>query len=191
MKTKFLSAVVALVLFGVCPASKIKADILTVSFSALPQQVAPNELVELKLTLTIPFGQEVPGGPTGTIFIQGFNGQTVTITDGQGNSSIFNVGGGFTSTKTFVFDTAYSEPGSYHPGFSGLIVVAGIAVPPPECLILPIHCPGITVMNGFDISGETTVYVTPIPAALPLFATGLGALGLLGWRRKKKAATAK
>jgi hypothetical protein len=25
-------------------------------------------------------------------------------------------------------------------------------------------------------------------AALPLFATGLGALGLLGWRRKKKAA---
>src|SRR5664280_1517312 len=25
---------------------------------------------------------------------------------------------------------------------------------------------------------------TPLPAALPLFATGLGALGLLGWRRK-------
>lgn len=29
---------------------------------------------------------------------------------------------------------------------------------------------------------------TPVPAALPLFASGLGALGLLGWRRKKKAA---
>jgi len=28
---------------------------------------------------------------------------------------------------------------------------------------------------------------TPLPGALPLFATGLGALGLLGWRRKKKA----
>jgi len=28
----------------------------------------------------------------------------------------------------------------------------------------------------------------PLPAALPLFATGLGALGLFGWRRKKKAA---
>jgi hypothetical protein len=28
---------------------------------------------------------------------------------------------------------------------------------------------------------------TPIPAALPLFATGLGALGLLGSRRKRKA----
>ena len=30
---------------------------------------------------------------------------------------------------------------------------------------------------------------TPLPAALPLFATGLGALGLLGWRRKRKAQT--
>jgi hypothetical protein len=30
--------------------------------------------------------------------------------------------------------------------------------------------------------------VTPLPAALPLFATGLGALGLFGWRRNRKAA---
>jgi len=29
---------------------------------------------------------------------------------------------------------------------------------------------------------------TPLPATLPLFASGLGLLGLLGWRRKKKAA---
>ena len=33
-----------------------------------------------------------------------------------------------------------------------------------------------------------TPEATPLPAALPLFATGLGALGLFGWRRKKKAA---
>jgi hypothetical protein len=30
----------------------------------------------------------------------------------------------------------------------------------------------------------------PLPAALPLFATGLAGLGLLGWRRKKKATAA-
>ena len=32
-------------------------------------------------------------------------------------------------------------------------------------------------------SGSATL--TPLPTALPLFATGLGALGLLGWRRRK------
>ncbi len=32
------------------------------------------------------------------------------------------------------------------------------------------------------------LYPTPLPATLPLFATGLSGLGLLGWRRKRKAA---
>ena len=34
----------------------------------------------------------------------------------------------------------------------------------------------------------TATSVVPLPAALPLFATGLAGLGLLGWRRKKAAA---
>jgi len=34
---------------------------------------------------------------------------------------------------------------------------------------------------------EPTSATTPLPATLPLFATGLGALGLIGWRRKEKA----
>ena len=37
-------------------------------------------------------------------------------------------------------------------------------------------------------SGATFTPVVPIPATLPLFATGLAGLGLLGWRRKKAAA---
>jgi hypothetical protein len=36
----------------------------------------------------------------------------------------------------------------------------------------------------------TEVTATPLPAALPLFAGGLGAMGLLGWRRKKTATLA-
>jgi hypothetical protein len=35
-----------------------------------------------------------------------------------------------------------------------------------------------------------TMSATPVPAALPLFATGLGALGLFGWRRKRNNAAA-
>jgi len=36
-------------------------------------------------------------------------------------------------------------------------------------------------------TGVVTPVVTPLPGALPLFATGIGGLGLLGWRRKRKA----
>ena len=42
-----------------------------------------------------------------------------------------------------------------------------------------------TTFGGGEIRG---FLVTPIPAALPLFATGLGAIGLLTWRRKRKQA---
>ena len=35
-----------------------------------------------------------------------------------------------------------------------------------------------------------SVSSAPLPAALPLFASGLGALGLFGWRRKRKNAAA-
>ncbi|MGZ5866501.1 MAG: hypothetical protein ACXWKC_14070, partial [Xanthobacteraceae bacterium] len=47
-------------------------------------------------------------------------------------------------------------------------------------------------MIGLDDVSVTgpSVAETPIPGALPLFASGLGALGLLGWRRKRKAVAA-
>jgi hypothetical protein len=41
--------------------------------------------------------------------------------------------------------------------------------------------------QGLTLVYDYTPAATPLPAALPLFATGLGALGLLGWRRKRKA----
>jgi hypothetical protein len=43
-----------------------------------------------------------------------------------------------------------------------------------------------TFNAAFTLAGVET----PLPGALPLFATGLAALGLLGWRRKRKAEAA-
>ena len=40
---------------------------------------------------------------------------------------------------------------------------------------------------AFQLTGS--VATTPLPAALQLFATGLGGLGLLAWCRKRKNAT--
>jgi len=45
-----------------------------------------------------------------------------------------------------------------------------------------------TLWNDQGPAVRTVIDPTPLPAALPLFATGLGALGLLGWRRKRKQA---
>ena len=53
-----------------------------------------------------------------------------------------------------------------------------------------VNCPrNGTFSFTYDLSGSAPVLVTLLPAALPLFATGLGALGLLGWRRKRKGTT--
>jgi hypothetical protein len=53
---------------------------------------------------------------------------------------------------------------------------------------------GNTGPGGYGMETEffsPGVATTPLPAALPLFATGLGAMGLLGWRRKRKSAAAR
>lgn len=33
---------------------------------------------------------------------------------------------------------------------------------------------------------DSSASATPLPGTLPLFVSGLGALGLMGWRRKRK-----
>lgn len=49
----------------------------------------------------------------------------------------------------------------------------------------------LTVVDTGDIFGTSAlVSAVPVPAALPLFGTGLAIMGFLGWRRKSKAAAA-
>jgi PEP-CTERM motif len=53
------------------------------------------------------------------------------------------------------------------------------------------HPPGQPDHCCFETDNYAAILATPstvpLPASLPLFATGLGAMGLLGWRRKRKA----
>jgi hypothetical protein len=41
--------------------------------------------------------------------------------------------------------------------------------------------------NNWTVSLVSPVAATPLPAALPLFGTGLGFMGLVGWSRKRRS----
>lgn len=63
--------------------------------------------------------------------------------------------------------------------------IASIGFTPGDALSI------IAFSDGALAGGGTSSVVpapTPLPAALPLFATGLGAIGVFGWRRKRKTA---
>jgi hypothetical protein len=63
----------------------------------------------------------------------------------------------------------------------------------PELRVLGYSQSAIEDQNFFRtdlVSGAMELSGVPLPTALPLFASGLGVIGLLGWRRKRKAQTA-
>jgi hypothetical protein len=119
------------------------------------------------------FGPDVPhlnvgnfintDGPSGTYFFSTTVGAVIPLSLGLqifADSSIFSASNtaDYSNTAQLFFD--FAEAGAFFSAISGHNY-SSVAVDPSA---------------------------TPIPAALPLFASGLGALGLLGWRRKKKAA---
>jgi hypothetical protein len=52
-------------------------------------------------------------------------------------------------------------------------------------------CGGCNVLLDTFSGQYTTELTTPLPGALPLFVSGLGAFGFVGWRRKRKAIAAR
>ena len=61
----------------------------------------------------------------------------------------------------------------------------------PTCTVTLLSLAGDQNLGyGSDLTKGGESPTTPLPAALPLFASGLGALGLLSWRRKRKNAAA-
>ena len=93
------------------------------------------------------------------------------------NSFILNI-----SDLSFAISLSFSNPLTT-PGVNPLVLSALSDVPSGSW-----ECAGATCDPVRLAVSGVAISATPLPAALPLFATGIGALGLLGWRRKRKRA---
>jgi hypothetical protein len=79
------------------------------------------------------------------------------------------------ASSGFLFDSATLT-------LTTLVFPAGLVFP--DGATVATHARGINDLG--QVVGLADVSPTPLPAALPLFATGLGGLGLLGCRKKQK-----
>jgi hypothetical protein len=108
---------------------------------------------------------------------------TFTVTGGVITAYHFTVGGTFGGWAFGLGSTA-APPGEN----VDFLTNGTLILPDQRDIDLCISGTGCTATTTF--TSEAGPGTTPLPAALPLFATGLGAFGLLGWRKKRKNASA-
>jgi len=179
--------------------------------SSVNQQALPTATAGLTLTLTSfaggPINFALPAG--GTNNIPGFfatAGTTLSATDCPSacQTNVLSTGGfanvtimefTFTDTSTETFSVQHDDGVSLFDitTSSGNLLPASASAPTTLVTDSVLIQPGTYQLwfaeaNGLPAELIATSTVVPLPATLPLFATGLGALGLLGWRRKRKAA---
>jgi hypothetical protein len=90
--------------------------------------------------------------------------------------------------------TTTIQPSQTISGISGIDLVAGVSY---FLDVAPVSNNNDTLdfwdinssggTEAFDVLSAGSSAATPLPSTLALFAAGLGGLGLLGWRSKRKA----
>jgi hypothetical protein len=90
------------------------------------------------------------------------------------------------SNGFITFQALFSDP------VDGLYTDGSFSGSGPYAALLDTQCASSTrpatcnPSDNYSFTGTLTADPTPLPAALPLFVTGIGGLGLLGWRRKRE-----
>jgi hypothetical protein len=114
-------------------------------------------------------------GITGAVLTQSTQTAPGLVQDAFGMNRLFS----FNANIVYLVSlSAFAETGS---GFASAFVDPYFVAPDGYSIILG---PGVTNSPPGGVSA------TPLPAALPLFASGLVAAGLIGWRRKRKVSLA-
>jgi hypothetical protein len=134
-----------------------------------------------------------PSGATSGTDVQMFIGPVNNVYENYLNQyfSLTNGGtsnGGFSSLLDLVPDAVYEVE---------MIVYASVYIPTDGTATAAAaldptisFSPTFADANGYQLNfsaGISNIEPTPLPVALPLLASGLGVMGLLSWRRKRKA----
>jgi hypothetical protein len=143
-------------------------DGLTVGATSAASQVIINSYTQTSTIYTFPVPIDMTAGASQNSFTVDATGTLLTA-------------GNFSSTVTFAPNTTLFLSLTRAPGTD----VAGIAQRFTSPISVTDDIFNATDFGKLDYVAQSS---TPLPATLPLFATGLGALGLLDWRRKRKAA---
>jgi hypothetical protein len=130
---------------------------------------------------------------------------TVGVYQWIANFSVFNQNGSQVSEPTLSpFGTAltgYGQNCSVAPfcpepsGPSSETILSGtLLISGNSTLDISTICSGINVLSSnlelsLTVPAGASVSTTPLPAALPLFGTGLGFLGILGWCKRRNVAS--
>jgi hypothetical protein len=143
-------------------------------------------------------------------FLQSASGSILPNTIGLNVDLSSGAGSG---DSAFGLTTLFDISGTLGSGSGTISHDDGVSIYDDGSLVLNSSAPTTVITNGFSFSGgafrliyaaangdpsvlnidfvaNPPVSSVPLPATLPLFATGLGALGFAGWRKRKKAKAA-
>ena len=127
-------------------------------------------------------------GPASAVYIDTYSGNLGSIPPASYNTVVDAGVNTFTVTSgvlTFVDYNASFMTGHSPPSGDEWVLALGLSGSSSSGFLGG-------VQNFIQAGSSTFAAAKPrLPAALPLFATGLGAMGLLGWRRKRKAAASR
>jgi len=139
-------------------------------------------------TLVVP-ATGVATGATDPAFIAFYTFGSPSTGSFSGLTTVTNTTGPFCPSPSCIWTGTTDGSFTYDPpsNFTGTVffIVQGALTDPPQYNGGGSFDGTNAVTDSIVVTGAPA---TPLPAALPLFASGLGALGLLGWRRKRKAA---
>ena len=122
-------------------------------------------------TLTTAITLDLNGGSTG-FGIANLVATWVNASNATLNSFTVTNASGDVVGSPFI-NTSFTSPGTYNLFLTGTALLLG----------------GQYQMEIQSPSANGNSGTTPVPAALPLFATGMGLFGLLGWRKKRRKAS--